>query len=82
MLGKFDLLQFGSIQFQFDRLRDVLDFLDHPADFAVAERDQRLMMRRKDFPPLLCTLNGNGRPRFAMKKVRSDGRLLIFVENN
>ncbi|KAB2616161.1 hypothetical protein D8674_022749 [Pyrus ussuriensis x Pyrus communis] len=37
---------------------------------------------RRDIPPLLSTLNGNGRPRFTMTKVRRDGRLLIFMEED
>ncbi|KAM0998317.1 hypothetical protein FF1_008072 [Malus domestica] len=37
---------------------------------------------RRDFLPPLSTLNGNGWPRFTMTKVRSDGRLLIFMEED
>ncbi|GMH26007.1 hypothetical protein Nepgr_027850 [Nepenthes gracilis] len=36
----------------------------------------------KNFPPLLTTLNANGRPIFDLKKVNKDGRLVIRMLRN
>ncbi|XP_059625374.1 uncharacterized protein LOC132268559 [Cornus florida] len=45
-------------------------------------RARREKVTVKNFPPLLSTLNQNGRPRFSLKKVRKDCRLEIVKVPN
>ncbi|KAA8550915.1 hypothetical protein F0562_002599 [Nyssa sinensis] len=45
-------------------------------------RARREKAMSKNFPPLLSTLNQNGRPRFNLSKVRKNGRLQIITVPN
>ncbi|KAK1356976.1 hypothetical protein POM88_050232 [Heracleum sosnowskyi] len=57
-----------------------VDFMkDEAIEKSIVKKDEK---RFRVFPPLLSSLNRNGRPRFSLETVRKDGRLQISIVQN